>query len=189
MEMEHPMIAGIDYVPEYLDQETHDRLLSAVDEHPWDTWVDHRVQVYGYHYNHKARAAYPIGELPAWVTTVALRLHTDGFVPSVPNQLVINDYRPGAGIFDHMDQAVFGDVVVSISLGSTCVMRFTHSEPEALQELLLEPRSLLSLSGEVRWRWKHGIPGRTSDFWGGRELVRSRRVSLTFRAVPDGDTA
>jgi alkylated DNA repair dioxygenase AlkB len=157
-------IAGLAYVADYLDQATHDQLLSAVDEHPWQATVDHQVQVYGYQYNHRVREAYRIGELPAWSTTLALRLHQDGLMASIPNQLVANDYQPGAGIFDHIDQAVFGDVVISVSLGSTCLMCFTPVDGGPSHELLLKPRSLLALSGEARWRWKHGSPGRLSDF-------------------------
>jgi len=183
--MKQSLISGIEYVPGYLDQQTHDRLLSAVDQRPWQISGDHRVQVYGYHYDHEKRAAYRIGELPPWATPLARRLRQDGFVPSIPNQLVANDYQPGAGIFDHIDQAVFGNVVVSVSLGSTCVMRFTQSDADGSRDVLLEPRSVLVLSGEARWRWKHSIPSCVSDRWDGQEYVRSRRVSLTFRVIPD----
>jgi alkylated DNA repair dioxygenase AlkB len=103
----------------------------------------------------------------------------------VPNQLVVNDYPLGTGIFDHIDQSVFGDVLISVSLGSTCVMRFTSGASAASEEMLLEPKSLLVLSDESRWAWKHGIPARPSDVWCGREYLRARRVSLTFRAIPD----
>jgi alkylated DNA repair dioxygenase AlkB len=180
-------IPGLEYHPDYVDQDTHDRLLSSVDQHAWQTTLDHHVQVYGYRYHRGADAAHLIGELPAWSTALATRLHRDGFFAVVPNQLVANAYEPGTGFFDHIDQAVFGDVVVSISLESTCVMRFTHLESSDSKELLLEPRSVLVLAGEARWHWKHGIPARTSDLWDGHEYVRRRRVSLTFRAVPDAD--
>jgi len=179
------MIAGITYIQDYLDRDTHDHFLQVVDGHPWRMSVDHGVQVYGYSYNHGQRVAYRVGELPVWAAMLARRLHDDGHMRHVPNQLVVNDYRPGAGIFDHIDQSVFGDVVLSVSLGSTCVMRFTREDSAASEEVLLEPRSLLVLSGESRWAWKHGIPARHSDIWGGRERLRSRRVSLTFRAIPD----
>jgi alkylated DNA repair dioxygenase AlkB len=179
------LIPGITYVPDYLDPKTHDALLAAVDEHPWLTSVDHGVQIYGYSYNHGVRAAYRIGELPSWATALAQRLHQDGYIGRVPNQLVANDYPPGAGMFDHIDQEVFGDVVLSVSLGSTSAMQFTRVEPGAIDALLLAPKSLLVLSGEARFGWKHGIPARISDVWDGREYPRSRRVSLTFRAVPD----
>jgi alkylated DNA repair dioxygenase AlkB len=147
--------------------------------------MDHRVQVYGYNYNHSLRAAYRIGEIPAWGMPLARRLQQDGYAASVPNQLVANEYQAGIGIFDHIDQAVFGDVVIAVSLGSTCAMRFTSADPEASEELFIEPQSLLVLSGEARWHWKHGIPARTADVCDECEYVRSRRVSLTFRAIPD----
>ena len=109
----------------------HDRLLATVDEHPWQQSMDHRVQVYGYNYNHSLRGAYRIGEIPAWGMALARQLQQDGYAASVPNQLVANEYQAGIGIFDHIDQAVFGDVVIAVSLGSTCAMRFTSADPEA----------------------------------------------------------
>jgi alkylated DNA repair dioxygenase AlkB len=104
-------------------------------------------------------------------------------MPDVPDQMVANDYEPGSGIFAHVDQAVLGDTIVSISLGSSCVMQFTESNSGREEQLLLEPRSALVLSGEARNHWKHAIPARLSDVWMNRELTRSRRVSLTFRTM------
>lgn len=178
-------ISGLRYVRDYIDQPAHDRLLSAVDDHPWQLTVDHRVQVYGYHYNHRDRTAYRIGDIPVWARDLPTRLRDEGYCSRLPNQLVVNDYPPGAGIFQHIDQAVFGDVVIAISLGSMCLMRFTPQISGVVEELLLEPRSLLVLSGDARWRWQHEIPARPSDTWDGRAHPRSRRVSLTFRSVPD----
>jgi len=178
-------IHGLRYLADYVDQSTHDRLLDAVDRQPWQRSVDHRVQVYGYHYSRRLREAFRIGDLPAWAIGLAGRLHDEGYIGQVPNQLVANDYEPGAGIFAHIDQAAFGDVVVSISLGSSCVMRFTESESGAADDMFLEPKSALVLAGEARWRWTHEIPGRLTDTWRGRDHPRSRRVSLTFRTVPD----
>lgn len=179
-----PRFGGLQYLPEYLNGAAHDHLLAEVDTQPWLMSVDHRVQVYGYHYNHAKRAAFRLGDLPAWATDLALRLCDDGLLPAVPNQLVANDYPPGSGIFPHIDQAVFGDVVASVSLGSTCVMRFSHGASGRLEELLLEPRSVLVLSGDARWAWQHEIPARATDPWLDDERPRSRRVSLTFRIVP-----
>lgn len=179
-----PIIAGLQYVAEYLEPGTHDRLLAAVDLYPWQMSVDHGVQVYGYRYSHAKRAAFRIGELPSWASDLAVRLRRDGFLPDVPDQLVANDYRPGTGIFAHVDQAVFGDTIASVSLGSTCVMRFSDGESNRVEELLLEPRSVLVLSGEARWAWTHEIPARAVDAWQNHDRPRSRRVSLTFRVMP-----
>lgn len=179
-----PIIEGLQYIPDYLASEVEDVLLDAVDTHEWQMTVDHRVQVYGYHYNHKRVEAYRIGALPQWARELAARLRNDRVFPDVPNMLVVNDYRAGAGIFAHIDQAVFGDRIASVSLGSACAMRFSHVPTGRIEEVLLEPRSVLVLSGDARWNWKHEIPARTVDAFGAYERPRSRRVSLTFRAVP-----
>jgi alkylated DNA repair dioxygenase AlkB len=179
-----PTIAGLQYVAGYIAAETQDLLLAAVDAHPWQTSVDHGVQVYGYHYNHRKREAYPIGGLPLWARELAVRLWRDGLIPDVPNQMVANDYPAGSGIFSHIDQAEFGETIASVSLGSTCIMRFSDTRSERVEERLLEPQSVLVLSGEARWQWKHAIPARAVDMWRTHELPRSRRVSLTFRVVP-----
>ncbi len=62
-------------------------------------------------------------------------------------------------------------------------MQFAEKASGREEELLIEPGSALVLSGEVRSRWTHAIPARTSDLWHNRELVRRRRVSLTFRRM------
>lgn len=179
------VIEGLVYLPGYLGPQSHDRLLIEVDRHPWQMSVGHNVQIYGYHYSHRRKEAFRIGHVPPWAADLARRLHADGHTARVPNQLVVNEYPAGTGIFEHQDQAVFGDVVVSISLGSTCVMRFTREGSDDAKEILLEPASALVLTGEARWEWKHGIPARDSDVVDGREYVRGRRISLTFRDVPE----
>lgn len=177
-------IAGLRYVSDFLEPAAHDLLLGAVDQEPWLTSADHRVQIYGYRYNHVLREACPAASLPHWANELAQRLFREGVVPAVPDQLVINDYPPGTGIFPHVDQAVFGETVASLSLGSTCVMQFTHSESQRVEHRLLEPRSALILSGDARWVWRHEIPARLVDEWQGQRRSRSRRVSLTYRIMP-----
>lgn len=60
-------------------------------------------------------------------------------------------------------------------------MDFKKDNDDAL--MLLEPRSLVLLSGEASYNWQHGIAARKSDLYGGIRLERLRRVSLTFRKV------
>ena len=177
------MIAGLHYLPEYLDQNAHDELIAAADREQWLMTIDHPVQVYGYSYNRARDIAFHMGDLPTWASDLAEHLWQDGLLPAVPDQLVVNDYPPGTGIFPHTDQAAFGNVVVSVSLGSSCVMEFSR-EGGVRKELLLETRSAVVLSGEVRWNWKHGIPARLLDVVEGREHRRGRRLSLTFRVMP-----
>jgi alkylated DNA repair dioxygenase AlkB len=181
-------IPGLRYIRAYLESATHDRLFDVVDAEPWLMSVDHRVQIYGYGYHHAKRAAHRVRDLPPWACDLAERLCRDGLVPAVADQLVVNDYPPGTGIFPHVDQAVFGDTVASVSLGSSCVMQFTHAASARVEEVFLEPRSVLVLSGEARWHWRHEIPARLVDEWEGASRPRSRRVSLTFRVMPGAGT-
>ena len=72
---------------------------------------------------------------------------------------------------------------ISLSLGSRCVMNLTHAPTQTQIPFLLLPGSLIILQGVARYQWQHGIPPRKKDKYQGQELVRSRRVSLTFREV------
>ncbi|MFP4098390.1 MAG: alpha-ketoglutarate-dependent dioxygenase AlkB [Alphaproteobacteria bacterium] len=51
------------------------------------------------------------------------------------------------------------------------------------REIYLEPRSLIVISGEARFRWAHAIPARKSDIVDDFKIERNRRISLTFRTV------
>ena len=105
-------------------------------------------------------------------------------MPQVPNQLIVNEYQPGQGISPHVDREdQFGETVISLSLGSQITMDFIKKDTREKVSLLLDPRSLVVLSGEARHEWMHGIPGRLSDEVEGERITRTRRVSLTFRTV------
>ena len=60
-------------------------------------------------------------------------------------------------------------------------MQFQNGDME--QEIYLEPRSLIILSGKARYQWTHAIPARKSDIVHSEKIMRDRRVSLTFRNV------
>jgi alkylated DNA repair dioxygenase AlkB len=100
-----------------------------------------------------------------------------------PNQLIVNEYVPGQGIAPHVDSPAFGNEILSISLGSPCVMSFSGCVGAETCEILLEPGDLLRLRDEARYEWRHQIKPRKSDRWQGRTIKRARRLSLTFRKV------
>jgi alkylated DNA repair dioxygenase AlkB len=177
-----PHIPGLLYVAGFLDRPTHDHLLRAADAQPWQAGGSlRRVQIYGYAYEHQHRALRRTGDLPDWAHELATRFKNEGLTSELLDYLLINDYEPGTGISPHVDADLVGDAIVSVSLGSTCVMEFADTQSDDTAELLLEPLSALVLSGEARHRWQHAIPARVSDHWMGRTLTRTRRVSLTFR--------
>ena len=183
MDLDAAPVPGLRYLPDYLDRDIQTRVLAAADSQPWQQSGGRSVQIYGYSYHHLKGGIYRLGDLPAWALDVAARIQRDGLMPHLADQMIVNAYQAGAGISAHIDLSAFDDAIVAISLGSTCVMQFAEKASGREEELLIEPGSALVLSGEVRSRWTHAIPARTSDLWHNRELVRRRRVSLTFRRM------
>ena len=177
-------IPGLRYVPDYLGPDAHDAVLATVDGQEWQPSMGgRRVQVYGYSYHHTKGGIYRVGELPDWVWELTARLVRDQLMPALPDQMIVNEYPPGTGITAHIDFDAFDDTIVSISLGSPCVMELRAGPAAPVEEVFLEPRSALVLSGDARQKWTHAIPPRESDLWLGVERRRGRRVSLTFRTM------
>lgn len=183
-------MAGVDglvEVPGYLGPAEQERLLTVIDGQPWRADLKRRVQHYGYRYDYTRRTVSRdqyLGPLPPWAAELATRLRSDGHVSRDLDQLIVNEYEPGQGISAHVDCVpCFADTVVSISLGSTCVMTYSRRDKSAKVDVLLEPGSLLVMAGPARYDWLHAIAARKSDRWAGAVLPRGRRVSLTFRTV------
>lgn len=190
-EMPQPIISGLTYIADYIDAPTEALLIQTIDAQPWITEMKRRVQHYGWRYDYKARSVtndLRIGALPDWLKTYAARLQQIGYFPEMPDQVIISDYQPGQGISAHIDCVpCFAVTIASLSLGSPCVMDFTQSKTGEKSSLLLEPRSLLVLSGDARYVWQHAIAARKTDRQNGQIIQRTRRVSLTFREVTVGD--
>jgi alkylated DNA repair dioxygenase AlkB len=180
-------IPGLTYTPDYITPDEETRLLKQIDQQPWSSDLRRRVQHYGYRYDYKARMITPdmqAAPLPPWLQELARRLQQDGSTPTLPDQVIVNEYLPGQGIADHIDCVpCFGDGILSLSLGSGCEMRFTEQTTRTQVLLWLAPRSLLLLQAAARYEWQHGIPARKSDLHNGQRVQRGRRVSLTFRTV------
>lgn len=87
----------------------------------------------------------------------------------------------------------FEDGIALVSLESSCVMHFSRVEnefatnekqTEAKIPVYLTPGSLLLISGEARYQWKHEI-NRKPGFqtWDGVEIDQKRRTSVTLRKL------
>ncbi|MCA1992374.1 MAG: alpha-ketoglutarate-dependent dioxygenase AlkB [Coleofasciculus sp. S288] len=180
-------IIGLTYVPNYIDEDEQNQLLNIIDQQEWSTKLKRRVQQYGYRYEYQkgilASSSY-LGELPDWAGCLAERLYSDRLTAQLPDQVIVNEYEPGQGITSHIDCIpCFGKTIISLSLGSPCVMEFIHSQTQGKAANLLLPGSLMVMQGAARYIWQHGIAARKKDLYEGREIIRTRRVSLTFREV------
>jgi alkylated DNA repair dioxygenase AlkB len=178
------MIAGLKYIPDFIDTQQQSDLIELIDTlGVWSDYLKRRTQHYGYKYDYTKRAlddSMKAPPIPWWLKQYTTRLVDDGIVTETPDQLIINEYLPGRGIGKHVDCVpCFGDTIVSLSLGSICSMEFEHLKSDKRGSMLLAPGSLLVIFGEARYDWTHSIPSRLKD----DDLVRSRRVSVTFRKV------
>jgi alkylated DNA repair dioxygenase AlkB len=184
-DVQAPSIAGLHYIADFIDTETEATLIKVIDTQPWLTDLKRRVQHYGYRYDYKVRGLASdlyLGSIPEWLQPCCQKLQNEGHFSRIPDQVIVNEYLPGQGIASHRDCIpCFGDTIASISLGSGCQMDFVSGE--ARTSHYLEPQSLLVLSGEARYQWKHGIATRKSDKINGVAMPRARRISLTFRNV------
>lgn len=180
-------IGGLSYIPGYISSTEHEHLWQSVNAEEWLGDLKRRVQHYGYKYDYRARYidySMRIGELPDWSLSIAQKLYDDGYMPELPDQLIVNEYEPGQGIASHIDcQPCFKDTVISLSLGSACTMNFVNVNTREKVELYLEPKSLVVLTDDARYKWTHGITGKKSDVFKGVKTYRDTRISLTFRNI------
>lgn len=180
-------IAGLDYKKDYINESEHDRLMGLIDKQQWLHDLKRRVQHYGYKYDYKARKVardMHIGKLPKWLEVLAEKLWKDRLMPEVADQVIVNEYKLGQGISRHIDcEPCFQNTIVSLSLGSDCVMDFINKFDKRKKSVWLERRSIVVLKNEARYKWLHGIAARQSDKWDGHKYKRRRRISLTFRKV------
>lgn len=180
-----PAIDGLSYLPDFIEEGVAENLLRQIDSQTWLNDLKRRVQHYGYRYDYRARAAAAdsyLGPLPDFLSPIAQLLKDRGIFAVKPNQIIVNEYLPGQGIAPHIDCVpCFGATVASLSLGSACLMDF--SKGGVKKSLLLQPCSLLVLSGAARYEWTHAIAPRQSDKVNGMTWPRGRRISLTFRTM------
>lgn len=177
-------VKGLIYIPDFISGDQETDLVSQIDKNEWDTSISRRRQQYGIAYDIQKRN---VGEnlvkvppVPEWLAPIVQRICDGGYM-TLAEQVIVNEYIPGQGISAHIDSKVFGDVVVSVSLLSSIPMRFERCGETYTQ--VLEPRSLVVLSGDARYEWTHSILRKDSDVISGRLTPRKRRVSITLRTL------
>ena len=93
-------------------------------------------------------------------------------------QVLINEYRPGAGIGWHRDKPQFAEVV-GVSLLAPCNFRLRRKSGKSWDRfsLTVESRSAYLMTGPSRTVWEHSIPP-----------LDRHRYSITFRTFAGPST-
>jgi alkylated DNA repair dioxygenase AlkB len=175
-------VAGLRLIADFVDEAEERDLLGRIDASPWDDTLRRRIQQYGIRYSYRlGKTPQPasVAPLPDWILPFVERARARGLFDRMPEQVLVNEYRPGQGISAHIDAPIFGPVVTSLTLGAPAPIEFL--EDAGPISVWLPRRSLLVFSGRARSGVRHRIAARKSDEVGGVRIPRARRVSITFR--------
>ena len=183
-------IPGLSYTANAIDEKQETRLIAWINSNTWvpvksgdakaNEKASREVQQFGTHYDYGTRALGETTLIPKILINLAKQLG----LPK-PENIIINKYEPGEGIASHTDNRIFGDTVASLSLLSMVPMDLQQGN--TLHTIQLEPRSLIKLTGQARLHWTHGITSRKSDIYMGKKIMRSKRISITFRTLESSD--
>ena len=179
--MDVPRVPGLVVEEGFLSPQEEAGLLAHIDSGVWRDDLERRTQQFGFVYAYGWTGELTmLGPLPAWMQPVLDKLTKRGFTGF--DQVIVNEYVPGQGIGPHVDSPqLFGDTVVSVSLGSDVVMNFSNGF--IYEDIFLKTRSAVVLTDDARYKWTHEIKHRKTDVCprDGVRRPRRRRVSLTFR--------
>ena len=139
-----------------------------------------RLASFGWQYEFGKNEITRAPDMPAFL--LPLRTRAGKLFDIDPNsfsQSSIIEYSTGSPIGWHRDIAHFG-VVVGISLGAACRMRFRkyhrvraqNSKRDEILSIELQPRSIYLMSGASREIWQHSIPP-----------VKALRYSIMMRTL------
>ena len=170
-------IVGLTLKQNAIDELTEQKIITKIEKTTFDTVLHHReVKQYGVLYNYKTKTLGEKIPIPNWLYALAEYLDLER-----PDNIIINKYLPGEGIYDHIDSPYFKETIASLSLNSAITMQFKLNA--LVEHVRLEQRSLFILRGESRYRWTHGIKHVKSDTVNGKKIPRELRYSITFRTI------
>jgi len=177
---DRPIVPGFALVREVISARAEAELDAQIDSAPlapfrFGQWTGKRLTCsYGSGYDFQRGALLDAPPLPGWLLDLRGRLAPlVGVEPAAAGQALLIRYDPGAGIGWHRDRPQYGKVL-GLSLGAPVTLRLRRRTADGFERrsVLLPPRSLYFLSGEVRREWEHSIAP-----------IGQTRRSITFRTL------
>ena len=178
-----PLVGGFVYEPEFLSEPEEAALMETIRELPLleaeykQFRAKRRIKSYGGRYDYSANRLLDAEPIAAFLHPLRERVADwTGWLAQDFTHALVAEYAPGTQLGWHRDVPNF-ELVVGISLGSACRMRFRRYPPGPRERSIaaeLAPRSIDRLEGEARWGWQHRIPPTPGP-----------RYSITFRTLRD----
>lgn len=160
---------GLNIIKEFLTLEEESEILSNIDKKKAVKKFDRNsIQRFGSDKPYKSDMVSNV--IPEFLVNVGKKLVERKIVQNQPQSVTINQYLKGQAIASHIDSAQSGKVITILSLLSDAIMVFTLNKERVSIEV--PRRSILTMSGESREKWKHAI-----------EPVKSERYSIVFRCT------
>jgi len=181
---------GLIYIPDFISLEESFKLIDYIENQPWSSELNRRVQHYGYRYSYKSRnldfSSHVLEIEQPFVGLLDILTYelSELGLKTRPNQVIVNEYEIGQGITWHIDsEKSFDDNIFIISLLSDCIIKLEHQKTKEQLEVFIKRNSLLCLTKESRYDWRHTIPSTKSFVFKGEKFMRARRLSLTCRYI------
>ncbi|KRB31410.1 2OG-Fe(II) oxygenase [Mesorhizobium sp. Root695] len=141
--------------------------------------ANRHVASFGARYDYQQRQVIEAPPIPEFLLPLRQKVAAFAGIPEQDfAQVLINEYRPGAGIGWHRDKPHY-ESIAGVSLLAPCDFRLRRKNGEKWdrQTITVEPRSAYLISGPARSEWEHSIPPlaehrysitlRTLRVWGG----------------------
>lgn len=171
-------VRGLRFWPNFVSVAEERELLDVIYEDQWNSSLDVRTQNYGYQYSYIRKTVVVANPLPVWSHFLVDRLLDSGILKKEPDQLTVNEYVAGRGFSPQIEDIdLYEDGIVIISIGSDITMDFSKGCSQ--KHVKLACGSAISLFGDARYDWKHGIMKRMDDYG----IKRGTTVLLTFRQM------
>lgn len=167
-------IPGLNYHSDFLTEKTHQQILDVLDTLDYQIINGRPTKYFGLNYSHKKKTHdQKKEEIPLFFNLLKpLRVNFD--------QLVIEYYRKEDGHSFIKESDLFGNEVIILPIGSCFKYNFITDRKSI--EFLMEPKSLLLISGESR-NWKRCIRPRIKEKFNGLIIPRTEFYTLTFRNI------
>jgi alkylated DNA repair dioxygenase AlkB len=172
-------INGLTYIENFINNNEANNIIEFLDNQIWNNDLKRRTIHYGYKYDYFEKNKLDEAlEIP--FELISIKEKIENHLNKTFNQIIINEYNPGQGIYSHIDNIkLFDDIIVSLSLNSDIIMDFINTDENHIEHILLQKNSIVILENDARYVYKHGIKSRKSD----NGIKRNRRISLTLRNV------
>lgn len=166
------LAAGLVLTLDFLSQQEEQALLAEFSQSPhrqhFATGQRNSIWRYGddrAYKNHVISAT-----IPENLQVLISRLVERGLLDTAPDHVTVNEYLRGQTISAHIDSPKVGPVITVASLGVPATMVFALPNTNTRRSVVLPPRSVVQMRGDLRYVWTHEILP-----------VAGTRYSLVFR--------